>query len=91
MVESSRNFQETPVFFVSFFVLNLKIMKLEKNKKKALLDAFDKSETKKASEAVKIAGVSLSLYYFHQYRDPLFRQAVLKKQRDYLTERIASV
>jgi hypothetical protein len=66
-------------------------MKTEKNKKAALLDAFDQSTTKKAPDACKIAGASLSVYYFHLYRDPLFRQEVLKKQLKHMEERIASI
>jgi hypothetical protein len=65
-------------------------MEKEKNKKAALLAAFDQSETKKAPEACKIAGASLSVYYFHIYRDPLFRQEVLKKQLEHLAGRIAN-
>jgi ACT domain-containing protein len=66
-------------------------MKQEKNKKSALLNAFDKSETKQASEACRIAGVALSTFYFHQYKDPVFRRQVLEKQREHLSDRIASV
>jgi hypothetical protein len=66
-------------------------MKKEKNKKEALLAAFDQSTTKKASDACKIAGASLSVYYFHIYRDPEFRQKVLEKQRDHLSDMIAAV
>jgi hypothetical protein len=66
-------------------------MKKEKNKKAALLAAFDKSTTKRAPEACKIAGASLSVYYFHSYRDPVFRQEVLKKQLKHLEGRIAAV
>jgi ACT domain-containing protein len=65
-------------------------MKAEKNKKQALLDAFDQSKTKRPTEACKIAGVVLSTFYWHQYKDPVFRQKVLGKQRDHLTARIAS-
>jgi hypothetical protein len=65
-------------------------MKKEKNKKAAILAGFDKSQTKKAPEACKIAGVSLSVYYFHHYKDEMFRQAVLKKQLKHLEGRIAS-
>jgi ACT domain-containing protein len=66
-------------------------MKKEKNKKAALLDAFDQSETKRAAEACKIAGVALSTFYWHQYKDANFRLKVLEKQRDHLSARIASV
>jgi hypothetical protein len=66
-------------------------MEKEKNKKRALLEAFDQSTTKKAPEACKIAGASLSVFYFHLYRDPEFRRQVLKKQRDHLSARIAAV
>ncbi len=66
-------------------------MKAEKNKKQALLDAFDQSETKRPTEACKIAGVVLSTFYWHQYKDAEFRQKVLEKQRDHLSNRIAAV
>jgi hypothetical protein len=65
-------------------------MKKEKNKKSALLDAFDKSETKRATDAARIAGVSLSLFYFHLYRDPAFRQEVLKKQAEHILRSLAA-
>ena len=63
----------------------------EKNKKPALLDAFDQSQTKKAPEACKIAGVSLSVYYFHFYKDENFRRQILEKKLKHLSERIAAV
>jgi LPS sulfotransferase NodH len=66
-------------------------MKTEKNKKQALLEAFDKSETKRPTEACRIAGVVLSTYYFHTYRDPTFRQAVLKIQAEHTLRNLASV
>jgi hypothetical protein len=65
-------------------------MTKEKNKKAALLDAFDQSKTKKAPEACRIAGASLSVYYFHLYRDPLFRQEVLKKQAQHILRSLAA-
>jgi hypothetical protein len=66
-------------------------MKPEKNKKQALLDAFDQSETKRAPDACRIAGVALSTFYFHTYRDPEFRQKVLKKQAEHVLRSVASV
>jgi hypothetical protein len=66
-------------------------MHKEKNKKQALLDAFDQSLSKRAAEACKIAGVSLSVFYFHRYKDADFYRRVLEKQRDHLSNRIASV
>ncbi len=66
-------------------------MKKEKNKKEALLDAFDQSTTKRAAEACKIAGVALSTFYWHQYKDANFRLKVLEIQRDHLTARIEAV
>jgi hypothetical protein len=66
-------------------------MKKEINKKAALLDAFDKSETKKAAEACRIAGVALSTFYFHAYKDADFRRKILEKQREHLSNRIAAV
>jgi ACT domain-containing protein len=66
-------------------------MKKQTNKKEALLDAFDQSETKQAAEACRIAGVAKSTYYFHAYKDPEFRRQVMEKQRDHLSARIASV
>jgi TnpA family transposase len=65
-------------------------MKIEKNKKLALLAAFDQSETKKAPEACKLAEASLSVYYFHFYKDPNFRRQILEKQLKHLEGRIAS-
>ncbi len=66
-------------------------MEKEKNKKSALLDAFDKSSTKKAAEACRIAGVALSTFYFHAYKDADFRRKILEKQREHLSDRIAAV
>ncbi len=66
-------------------------MKKEKNKKSALLAAFDKSQTKKPPEACEIAGVSLSVYYFHHYKDADFRRAVLEKQAQHILQTLASV
>jgi TnpA family transposase len=62
----------------------------EKNKKLALLEAFDKSETKQAAEACRIAGVAKSTFYFHHYKDPEFRRQVLEKQLKHLEGRIVS-
>jgi hypothetical protein len=58
------------------------------NKKQALLEAFNKSESKQAAEACRIAGVSTATYNFHRYKDENFRRKVLEIQRDYLTARI---
>jgi ACT domain-containing protein len=66
-------------------------MKKQTNKKEALLDAFDQSETKQAAEACRIAGVAKSTYYFHAYKDPVFRRQVLEKQLKHLEGRIAAV
>jgi hypothetical protein len=66
-------------------------MKKIKNKKAALLDAFDKSQTKKLPEVCKIAGASMSIYYFHFYKDAKFRNAILEKKLKHLEERIAAV
>ena len=66
-------------------------MKKEKNKKQALLDAFDKSETKQAAEACRIAGVALSTFNFHNYKDSSFRREILEKKLKHLAERIAAV
>ncbi len=74
-----------------FFCFRTKFMKKQTNKKEALLDAFDKSENKKAAEACRIAGVAKSTYYFHAYKDPEFRRQVLEKQREHLSDRIAAV
>jgi hypothetical protein len=66
-------------------------MEKEKNKKSALLEAFDKSATKQASEACRIAGVALSTFYFHSYKDKEFRREVLAKQMEHLKEKLAAV
>jgi hypothetical protein len=66
-------------------------MKKQTNKKEALLDAFDKSETKQAAEACRIAGVALSTFHFHNYKDVEFRRQILEKKLKHLTERIAAV
>ncbi len=91
MGKLAKNFRKSSDFLRVFFVLEFKFMKKETNKKAALLDAFDKSETKKPSEVCRIAGVALSTFYFHQYKDPVFRRQVLEKQREHLSDRIASV
>jgi hypothetical protein len=66
-------------------------MKKETNKKQALLEAFDKSKTKKVAEACRLANVAKSSFYFHCNRDESFRQAVLKKQLKHMEGRIAAV
>jgi hypothetical protein len=66
-------------------------MKKEKNQKQALLDAFDLSKNKGASEACRIAGVALSTFHFHNYKDATFRRQVLEKKLEHLKERIAAV
>ncbi len=66
-------------------------MKNEKNKKQALLAAFDQSESKSAAEACRIAGVALSTFHFHNYKDVEFRRQILEKKLKHLTERIAAV
>jgi hypothetical protein len=65
-------------------------MKKEKNKKQALLDAFDLSQTKRAPEACKLAGVALSTYYFHAYKDEAFRRQVLGKQAEHILQSLAA-
>jgi hypothetical protein len=63
----------------------------EKNKKQALLEAFDKSETKQAADACRIAGVALSTFHFHNYKDAEFRRQILEKKLKHLSDRIAAV
>jgi hypothetical protein len=63
----------------------------EKNKKQALLDAFDKSETKQAADACRIAGVALSTFHFHNYKDAKFRRQVLEKKLKHLEGLIEAV
>ncbi len=65
-------------------------MEKDKNKKQALLDAFDQSQTKKAPEACKIAEASLSVYYFHFYKDPNFRRQILEKQAQHILRSLAA-
>jgi hypothetical protein len=66
-------------------------MKKETNQKEALLNAFDLSKNKGASEACRIAGVALSTFHFHNYKDAAFRRQVLEKKLEHLKERIAAV
>ncbi len=66
-------------------------MKKVNSTKTELLNALDKSEKKQVSEACRIAGVALSTFYFHYYKDAEFRRQVLEKQRQHLTEKIATV
>ncbi len=66
-------------------------MKKENNTKSTLLNAFNKSENKKMSEACRIAGVTPSTFYFHYDNDPDFRRQVLEKQLEHLAEKIAAV
>jgi hypothetical protein len=65
-------------------------MEKEKNKKRALLEAFDQSTTKKAPEACQIAGASLSVFYFHLYRDPEFRRQVMEKQAKHILRSLSA-
>jgi ACT domain-containing protein len=66
-------------------------MKKENTTKANLLNAFDLSKNKQVAEACRIAGVSVSTYFFHFYKDEIFRRSVLEKQRDHLSDRIAAV
>jgi TnpA family transposase len=77
------------LYFFEFFCFEIKFMK-EKNKKQALLAAFDQSETKKAPEACKLAEASLSVYYFHFYKDPNFRRQILEKQAQHTLRSLAA-
>jgi hypothetical protein len=65
-------------------------MRKEKNKKAALLEAFDLSTTKKASEACKLADASLSVYYFHFYKDLNFRRQILEKQAKHILRSLSA-
>jgi TnpA family transposase len=65
-------------------------MKKENTTKAALLDGFDKSENKKNVEACRIAGVSVSGFFFHYYKDEIFRRQVLEKKLKHLSDRIAN-
>jgi hypothetical protein len=66
-------------------------MKKENNTKAKLLSAFDKSPNKKRAEACRLAGVSLSGFYFHFYKDENFRRQILEKQMEHLAGRIEAV
>jgi hypothetical protein len=63
-------------------------MEKEKNKKSALLAAFDQSESKSAAEACRIAGVALSTFHFHNYKDASFRRQILEKKLKHLADRV---
>jgi hypothetical protein len=61
--------------------------------KAKLLSAFDLSEKKQPlvlTDVCKLAGVSVSAYFFHFYKDKVFRDAVLEKKLKHLSDKIAS-
>jgi hypothetical protein len=66
-------------------------MKKENMTKVKLLNAFDQSETKQTADACRIAGVSVSAFHFHNYKDASFRRQILEKKLKHLADRIAAV
>ncbi len=66
-------------------------MKKENNTKERLLNAFDLSENKQVAESCRIAGVSVSTYFFHFYKDRTFHRQILEKQIQHLNEKLAAV
>jgi TnpA family transposase len=68
-------------------------MKQGNTTKAKLLSAFDLAEKMQPlalSEICKLAGVSVSAYFFHFYKDKVFRDAVLEKKLKNLSDKIAS-
>jgi hypothetical protein len=63
----------------------------KENTKERLLNAFDQSETKQTADACRIAGVSVSAFYFHFYKDRSFHRQILEKQIKHLNEKLAAV
>ncbi len=75
-----------------FFVLEIKkFMKKETNTKERLLNAFDLSENKQIAESCRIAGVSVSTFFFHYYKGRSFHRQILEKQLEHLKEKLAAV
>jgi hypothetical protein len=66
-------------------------MKKENNTKERLLNAFDLSENKQIAESCRIAGVSVSTYFFHYYKNADFRRQILEKQIQHLNEKLTAV
>lgn len=62
----------------------------EESTKSALLNAFGKSETKSIVDLCRIAGVTRGTFYFHYYKDADFRKEFFTKQKEHLTEKIAT-
>ncbi len=71
-----------------FCFTKLKIMKRGTNTKTALLNAFEKSETQTIGDVCRIAEITPSTYYFHQYKDSDFRRQVMQKRLEFLAEKI---
>jgi hypothetical protein len=63
-------------------------MKRGTNTKTALLNAFEKSETQTIGDVCRIAEITPSTYYFHQYKDSDFRRQVMQKRLEFLAEKI---
>ena len=60
------------------------------NTKLALLNAFDKSETQTIGDVCRIAEITPSTYYFHQYKDSDFRRQVIEKKMNFLAAKLAA-
>jgi hypothetical protein len=63
-------------------------MKNGTNTKTALLNAFDKSETQTIGDVCRIAEITPSTYYFHQYKDIDFRRQVIEKRMNFLARKL---
>jgi len=73
------------------FLFLILIMKEKKSTKSAFIRAFNESESKAISDLCRIVGVSRFTFYYHFRKDADFRRQVLEKQRENLTEKIATV
>jgi hypothetical protein len=64
-------------------------MKKINTTKSDLINAFDQSEKKQLTDVCRIAGVALSSYYFHLYKDADFRRQVIEKKMEILAAKLA--
>jgi AcrR family transcriptional regulator len=62
----------------------------EDTTKSALIKAFEESETKSVSDLCRIVGVARFTFYYHFNKDAKFREEIITKQKEFLTQKLAN-
>ncbi|MCA1623162.1 MAG: hypothetical protein LC768_06785 [Acidobacteria bacterium] len=58
--------------------------------KRALLEAFDKSETKTVLSICRAVKIQPTTYYYHFNKDADFKRQIIEKRREHLAGQIAA-